>query len=208
MFAVGLYVPFLDGANKLFMERFGFTAVEAGRALMITYVVAAVFSAPLGILIDKIGYKRYFIMLCMLVFTIAQLIILVYPQSSGQKEMGAVAGLVLIGLGYCLYGNCVLPAIPLVVKKKITGTAFGLMQMIESIALAAFPLINGSLIESNGYRASSLFFVLIGVLGILTSMCLFFIPDKFKKKLDRASKEKMKVEPGQNGEVIFSASEA
>jgi nitrate/nitrite transporter NarK len=83
MFAVGLYVPFLDGANKLFVERFCFTPVEAGRALMITYVVAAVFSAPLGILVDKIGYKRYFIMLCMLVFTIAQLIILVYPQCSG-----------------------------------------------------------------------------------------------------------------------------
>lgn len=111
-------------------------------------------------------------------------------------------------MGYSLYGNCVLPAIPLVVKKKITGTAFGLMQMIESIALAAFPLINGSLIESNGYRSSSLFFVLVGVLGILTSMGLFFIPDKFKKKLDRGSQEKMKVEAGQNGELIFSASEA
>jgi hypothetical protein len=35
-----------------------------------------------------------------------------------------------------------------VVKKKITGTAFGIMQMIESIALASFPLINGSLIEN------------------------------------------------------------
>lgn len=27
MFAVGLYVPFLDGANKLFVERFCFTPV-------------------------------------------------------------------------------------------------------------------------------------------------------------------------------------
>ncbi len=188
MFAVGLYVPFLDGANKLFGERFCFTPVEAGRALVVTYVVAAVFSAPLGILIDKVGYKRYFIILCMVIFTIAQLIIFAYPQCSGEKEMGAISGLVLIGFGYCLYGNCVLPAIPLVVKKKITGTAFGIMQMIESIALAAFPLINGALIQSNGYKASSLFFVLVGVLGILTSLCLFLIPDKFKKKLDKASK--------------------
>jgi MFS family permease len=208
MFAVGLYVPFLDGANNLFVERFCYTPVEAGRALVVTYVVAAVLSAPIGILIDKVGFKRYFIILCMVVFTVAQLVILVYPQCSGDKEMGAIAGLVLIGLGYCLYGNCVLPAIPLVVKKKITGTAFGLMQMIESIALAAFPLINGSLIESSGYKASSLFFVLVGVVGILTSLCLFFIPDKFKKKLDRASKEKLKREVGENGEAIFSASEA
>jgi MFS family permease len=103
---------------------------------------------------------------------------------------------VLIGLGYCLYGNCILPSIPLVVRKKITGTAFGIMQMIESIALAAFPLINGALIQKGnsnpdhqvGYRHSSLFFVLIGFIGILVSLGLLFIPDKFKKRLDKASK--------------------
>jgi nitrate/nitrite transporter NarK len=80
MFAVGLYVPFMDGANKLFIVRFCFSPVGAGKALMVTYIVAAVFSAPLGLLIDKIGFKRYFIMICMVVFTVAQLIILVYPQ--------------------------------------------------------------------------------------------------------------------------------
>lgn len=86
---------------------------------------------------------------CMGVFMIAQLIILVYPQcdEGGFSEKGAISGLVLIGLGYSLYGNCIVPSISVVVKKKITGTAFGIMQMIESIVLAAFPLINGKLIE-------------------------------------------------------------
>jgi MFS family permease len=123
---------------------------------------------------------------------------------------------VLIGLGYCLYGNCIVPSISLVVKKKITGTAFGIMQMIESIALAAFPLINGELIESgeknpdqiNGYYYSSLFFFLIGVLGVLTSIGLLFVPEKYKKKLDRSSKLKMKVEHGSQGELIFTATES
>ena len=170
--------------------------------------MAAVFSAPLGLLVDKIGYKRYFIIVCMFIFTLAQFIFLVFPQcvDGDSPEKGAITGLVFIGLGYCLYGNCILPAIPLVVKKKITGTAFGIMQMIESIALAFFPLINGSLIQKSGYKASSLFFVLVGVVGILTSLCLFFIPDKFKKKLDKASKEEMKVEHGDHGELIFTAS--
>lgn len=132
MFAVGLYVPFMDGANKLFIERFCFTPVGAGKALVVTYVVAAAASAPLGLVIDKIGYKRYFIMACMGVFTLAQFIIMVFPQceEGASHENGAIVGLVFIGLGYCLYGNCILPSIPLVVKKKITGTAFGIMQMI------------------------------------------------------------------------------
>lgn len=87
------------------------------------------------------------------------------------------------------------------------------MQMIESIALAAFPLINGSLIEHgdsdpekvNGYHASSLFFFLVGLVGVLVSMGLFFIPDKFKKKLDTSSQVKMKLERGEQGELIYSA---
>lgn len=56
--------------------------MTSGRALVITYLVAAILSAPLGLLIDKIGYKRYFIMLGMAIFTTAQLIILMYPQCS------------------------------------------------------------------------------------------------------------------------------
>lgn len=121
--------------------------------------------------------------------------------------------MVLIGLAFSLYANCIVPAISLVVKKKITGTAFGIMQMIESIALAAFPLINGSLIEHgesnpekpNGYRASSLFFFLVGLVGLLVSIGLFFIPDKFKRKLDSSSQVKMKLEHGEHGELIYSA---
>jgi MFS family permease len=80
MFAVGLYVPFMDGANRLLVERFCFTPVSAGRALVITYLTA-VFSSPLiGVIVDKVGYKRYFIIACLSIFTIAQLIFFVYPQ--------------------------------------------------------------------------------------------------------------------------------
>lgn len=61
--------------------------MEAGRALMITYIVAALFSAPIGLLIDKVGFKRYFIMGCMTLFALAQLIILLYPQcADGQTK--------------------------------------------------------------------------------------------------------------------------
>lgn len=101
---------------------------------MIVYIVAACFSAPLGLLVDKIGYKRYFIIAGMVIFTIAQLIILVFPQCANQiisdPASGASWGLFLIGIGYCFYANCFVPAIPLVVRKKVTGTAFGIMQMI------------------------------------------------------------------------------
>lgn len=83
MFAVALYVCFLDNANKLLQVRFCYTQPSAGRAIMITYIVAALFSAPLGLIVDKIGRKRYFTIACMAIFATAHLIILVFPQCSG-----------------------------------------------------------------------------------------------------------------------------
>lgn len=56
---------------------------------------------------------------------------------------GATWGLLFIGLGYSFYANCLVPSIPLVIPKKVTGTAFGIMQMIESISLSLFPLFIG-----------------------------------------------------------------
>lgn len=80
MFAVALYVPFLDNANRLFQIRFCYTSTQAGSTIMITYLVAASFSAPLGMLIDRVGCKRYFTIASMVIFSIAQLIILLWPQ--------------------------------------------------------------------------------------------------------------------------------
>lgn len=80
MCAVALYVPFLDGANRLFQKRFCFTQITSGRALVLTYLVAALGSPPLGLLIDKVGHKRLFMGICFIVFLIGQTYILFFPQ--------------------------------------------------------------------------------------------------------------------------------
>jgi MFS family permease len=134
MFAVSLYVCFLDNANQLIQKRFCYTQASAGRTISIVYIVAACCSAPLGFLIDKVGHRRYFSIACMVIFTVAHFIIYVYPQCAentiNNSFSGASVGLFLIGVGYCFYANSIVPSIPLIVKKKVTGTAFGIMQMI------------------------------------------------------------------------------
>lgn len=80
MFAVALYVCFLDNANKLIQTRFCYNQKSAGRAIMITYIVAALLSAPLGLIVDYVGHKRYFTIAGMSIFALAHLIFLLYPQ--------------------------------------------------------------------------------------------------------------------------------
>lgn len=74
------YIPFLDNANRLFQKRFCFTQTTAGEVVTITYIATALFSGPLGILVHKLGCRRYFIMAATLIFLTAHTIIWAYPQ--------------------------------------------------------------------------------------------------------------------------------
>ncbi len=56
---LGMYIPFLDGANGLLQTRFDFTEEQAGEIIMVTYFSAALLSIPSGMLVDKIGMRRY-----------------------------------------------------------------------------------------------------------------------------------------------------
>jgi MFS family permease len=47
---------------------------------MITYLVTALIGFPLGIIVDKIGYKRYLTMIGMAFFMVAHIIIYAFPQ--------------------------------------------------------------------------------------------------------------------------------
>lgn len=81
------------------------------------------------------------------------------------------------------------------VSKKIVGSAFGIMLAAENFAMAVCPMISGQIVEHSitkevGYRNSSLFFMIMGIVGVLTSFGLFCLNDKTKKLLDGTSQEK------------------
>jgi nitrate/nitrite transporter NarK len=80
MLGIAQYIPFLDNVNKLIQVRFCFSQVAAGRNVMVTYLVTSLLGFPIGIVVDKLGYKRYLIVIGMAVFLAAHIIIFVYPQ--------------------------------------------------------------------------------------------------------------------------------
>jgi MFS family permease len=97
MFALSSYIPFMDNANRLYIKRFCFTQTGAGQAIMIPYLMCVIVSPFFGILIDKVGKRRYFIISTLLVFFFAHFFILVYPSCQLMIEKGSVLGLVFIG---------------------------------------------------------------------------------------------------------------
>jgi sugar phosphate permease len=98
--------------------------------------------------------------------------------------------LLLLGIGYSFYANVIVAAIPMVVQKKVLGSAIGIMEIISSLAECVVPLVTATMIQNSenkedGFKKSSFFFFLIGLFGVLTSFSLFFIDRKMKKKLDK-----------------------
>ncbi len=88
----------MDNANRLFQKRFCFSQIGAGKAVMLTYLVCVFVSPFIGVAVDKLGRRRYFIVGTTVVYLLAQFIFLVYPSCVVDTEKGAISGLVLIGI--------------------------------------------------------------------------------------------------------------
>ena len=71
--------------------------------------------------------------------------------------------MMVLGAAFVLVPAALWPAIPLLVRKNMVGTAFGVLTQIQNIGLFAFPKLNGWLRESTGgYTASLTNTILVG----------------------------------------------
>lgn len=81
----------------------------------------------------------------------------------------------LLGICIAIFCSIIVPTIPMLVPAKLMGTGFGLMEMLQNLALGVFPLISGVLRESahndkKGFHLQTLFFFVISC--ICTGVCL------------------------------------
>lgn len=58
-------------------------------------------------------------------------------------------GLLFLGIGYSFYANVIVAAIPMVVQRKVLGSAISIMEILSSLAECIAPIITGYLIGHN-----------------------------------------------------------
>ncbi|CAD8084472.1 unnamed protein product [Paramecium primaurelia] len=187
---LGSYTPFLDDANDFLQEKFEFTNVQAGKVLTIPYLMAAITSPFFGPYIDKVGKRRKFILITCVLFTLTHFTFGMMPNGQhGQPNWFSVIPLMFLGSSYALYSCVLIPSIQYIVAEKVVGTAFGLLGMFESVALAFFPIIAGYIVEisedpQQGYSNVGLFFSGISLFGIIFTLSLYFFDKKSSMILD------------------------
>jgi nitrate/nitrite transporter NarK len=85
-----------------------------------------------------------------------------------------VIPMVVLGAAFVLVPAAMWPSVPLVVDKRIVGTAYGVMTLIQNLGLMAFPYLNGALRETTGaYSASMVMFASLGLVGLLFAVLLW-----------------------------------
>lgn len=138
----------------------------AGGTTTIIIFASMVLAPFAGQLVDKIG-KRASLMTVGSLLMIPSFLLMAYTMIQPRYPM------MLLGAAFVLVPAAMWPAVPLIVRKEMVGSAFGLITMIQNIGLALFPYLNGKLRDvTHTYTASMLMFACLGFVGLIFAWLL------------------------------------
>jgi MFS family permease len=130
-------------------------------------IFASMCFAPFaGGLVDRIGRRASLMLLGALLMIPCYLVL-------GFTMVPPYLPMILLGAAFVLVPAAMWPSVPLIVEKNVTGTAFGLMTMVQNAGLALFPWLNGRLHDlTHGYQASMVMFATLGACGFVFALLL------------------------------------
>jgi MFS family permease len=131
-----------------------------------------------GLLIDKVG-KRAVLMI------IGSIIMIPCHVSLVFTNIPSIIPMMVLGLSFALVPAALWPAVPLIVKEKNLGTAYGIIFMIQNIGLLVFEPLAGKLFDMTGnYKLSMIMFSFLGVIGLGFAVWLKILEKKGGGYLD------------------------
>lgn len=114
-------------SNEFFRFRYGFSQDEAARLTSGTFLTAAFLTPVFGIFCDKYGKRASLCCASGGILVICHTLFLVIPSSTSEsKSYLGLIPIILLGLVYSIFAAVIWSMIPLVVKPKVVGTAYGL----------------------------------------------------------------------------------
>jgi MFS family permease len=109
----------------------------------------------------------------------------------GLTFLHPVVSFIILGISFSLVPAALWPAVPILVKEKFLGTAFGLIAWIQMIGLFVFPWLAGKIVDLSGddYTNMELMFASLGFFGVLFSILLIRANKKQNLGLELPTKE-------------------
>jgi len=180
-FAEGLFVPFMDNASKFMQSQFSAPQSTVSLGLSLVFVVPLILVPILGLSLRPLSNLNKFIMIIITFTTIllTHLLLLIIKCHDVGCSNITYFPMILLGCCYSGFATLVLPYVPLLVKEKNLGTAFGIVESMANFAMSVFPMITGSIQSHNqppsrGFDLSQIFFCCIAGFMLVISFILYF----------------------------------
>lgn len=171
--------PFLAFATDFFTERYGMSTVEAARLAGILILISMFTTWAFGVFVDKVG-KRATLMI------IGSLAMIPCHISMAYTDFSPWISMIVLGISFSLVPAAMWPALPLMVKEKQLGTAYGVIAMVQNIGLFAFPIAVGAIRDyTHSYNLAMVMFAVLGVLGLIFAIWLKLIETREGGYLDK-----------------------
>jgi MFS family permease len=160
--AVGGTGTFFSEVFANFINMFS-TAPGTTSIIIFASMVCAPFA---GRFVDRYGKRATIMLFGSVALIVAHLVL-------GYSGMAPKFPMMVLGVAFVLVPAAMWPSVPLVVDKRIVGTAFGVMTQIQNVGLFAFPWLNGKFRETTGqYEASQTMFAGLGLVALVGAFLL------------------------------------
>lgn len=161
------FFPFTALAPDFLGEKWQLSAASAGRLCSLMTLITGVLSPLFGGMLDRGDRQRR---ADRLLLGAALLLIPAYLLL-GLSRVGPLAAFVILGTAFAMAPSALWPQLGTLVPEHRTATAYGLMTMLQSIALSLVPWLSGALRDATaGYTASMLLFAGFGVMATLIAL--------------------------------------
>ncbi|XP_056329392.1 major facilitator superfamily domain-containing protein 1 isoform X1 [Danio aesculapii] len=165
--------PFIGLGQVFFIEKFGFTPVQARAINSVVYIISAPASPLLGFLVDKTGRNVMWVLLAVIT-TLLSHMMLAFTFWNPWIAMS------LLGVSYSLLACALWPMVAFVVPEHQLGTAYGFMQSIQNLGLAVMSIAAGSILDVRGYLFLEVFFIACLCMALL-AVVLLYLFDYYKE---------------------------
>lgn len=186
----GSYTAFTSNENHILTTLFKMSSETAGIYLMVIYIVSIVLPPFIGLMTDYYG-KKPLISINLIICFIACLLLLAF-LSRDINHLILLIPLVLHGIFLGSFFPIIWASIPLIVKQKALGTAYGVLTSFVNINQAISPIIFGSIEDrtNSNYFWGLIFITFQGVIALYIAIFVFILDNKKDRCLDKKPTKK------------------
>lgn len=140
----------------------------AGSAMSLLFLSSAIGTPPFGILVDKVGMRRHFLLFSAILLSLTYMMMF---------SINPVASMLMLGIVYMVFAGALWPTFALTVPQRLLGTAYGLATSFQNAGLAIVPMMVGHLQASGGkgnFRPVIQLLACFGFIGTATCSAILY----------------------------------